>query len=46
MDLKTILDKADSFSYCSRHGWLEDIKLIRDNCHQYCTKRHPNLPVC
>ena len=44
MGLSSIIERATSFSYCSRHGFMEDMKLIRDNCHQYCTNRHPNLP--
>jgi hypothetical protein len=44
IDLTTIHTKATAFAYSSRGGWLEDLKLLRDNCHLYCESRHPNLP--
>eukprot|EP00802_Teleaulax_amphioxeia_P000375 Tamp_00375.p2 GENE.Tamp_00375~~Tamp_00375.p2 ORF type:complete len:861 (+),score=154.95 Tamp_00375:4039-6621(+) len=44
MDLKTMLRRAESYSYCSHRGWLEDLKLVRDNCHLFCATRYPDLP--
>jgi hypothetical protein len=44
MDLKSVMSKAQSYSYCSHHGWLEDLRLVRDNCHLFCATRHPDLP--
>ena len=31
--------------YCSRQGFLEDLRLIRDNCHTFSKTTHPNLPA-
>jgi hypothetical protein len=44
MDLKRMMSKAQSYSYCSHRGWLEDLRLVRDNCHLFCATRHPDLP--
>ena len=27
-----------------KQGFLEDLRLIRDNCHTFCRNTHPNLP--
>ena len=30
--------------FVHRQGFLEDLRLIRDNCHTFCRNTHPNLP--
>ena len=37
-------NKAKEFSYSSREPFLEDIRLIRDNCIKFCEGRFPNMP--
>ena len=37
-------DKATNFAYSARHGFLEDLRLIRDNCHTFCGDKFPNMP--
>jgi len=44
MALRTMMGKAGSCSYRSQEGWLEDLRLVRDNCYLFCASRYPNLP--
>ena len=44
MDLSTMMSKAESYCYSSRDGWLEDLRLVRDNCHLFCATQHQDLP--
>ena len=44
MDLKTMKGKASTYRYTSHRAWLDDLRLLRDNCHSFCSSRHPHLP--
>ncbi|KAL6063601.1 Transcription initiation factor TFIID subunit 1 [Balamuthia mandrillaris] len=44
MDLKTIKTKLQNFKYHSRGEFLDDMKLMVANCHQYNDVRNPGLP--
>ncbi len=44
MDLGTIHRKVNSFEYLSSKQFVDDMKLMVQNCHKYCDSRHPHLP--
>eukprot|EP01119_Soliformovum_irregulare_P015805 TRINITY_DN4508_c0_g1_i1.p1 TRINITY_DN4508_c0_g1~~TRINITY_DN4508_c0_g1_i1.p1 ORF type:complete len:1471 (+),score=537.36 TRINITY_DN4508_c0_g1_i1:58-4470(+) len=43
MDLSTIREKIRTFAYASRTDFLDDMKLMVNNCYSYNADRNPHL---
>jgi len=44
MYLTKIQEKLKGFQYVTHKQFLDDIRLMVDNCHKYCETRFPHLP--
>ncbi len=44
MDLHTMKEKLRAYKYLSAQEFIDDMKIIKSNCHLYNAVRNPHLP--